>query len=122
MSEFLDPAAGIGTNTITDILDELKAPGRDPRSEFKAPEFRDDIHSINDLKMGMKLEGVVSNVTAFGAFVDIGVKQDGLVHISKIADHFVKDPRDVVKVGQVVTVTVMEIDQGRGRISLSMRD
>lgn len=110
----------IGLPTLTDIKDELLKPGRDPRAEFKAFEFA-DVHSIEDLSVGMKLPGIVTNVTAFGAFVDIGVHQDGLVHISELADHFVKDPHKVVKVNQTVNVTVLEVDEKRKRIALSLR-
>lgn len=111
----------VGKLTLNDILDELKKPGRDPRSSFEYAEFKEDINSINDLEKDMVLEGVVTNVTAFGAFVDIGVHQDGLVHISELADSFVKDPADVVKLNQVVTVRVLSIDEKRNRISLSMK-
>src|SRR5439155_19597560 len=88
-----------GSYTLNDILEELKKPGRDPRDKFVAPSFKDDIREIADLKPGVKLEGVVTNVTKFGAFVDIGVHQDGLVHISELSNHYVKDPNEVVKVG-----------------------
>lgn len=110
-----------GVPTVSDILAELEKPGRDPRPEFKTATFKDGVDKVADLKPGMRLEGVVTNITAFGAFVDIGVHQDGLVHISQLADTFVKDPHMVVKTGQVVTVTVQEIDVQRGRISLSMK-
>ena len=110
-----------GVPTVTDILKELEKPGRDPRPEFKTAEFKDGVNEISDLKSGMRLEGVVTNITAFGAFVDIGVHQDGLVHISQLSDEFVSDPRDVVKTGDVVRVTVMEIDAARKRIGLSMK-
>jgi uncharacterized protein len=110
-----------GLPTVQDILQELEKPGRDPRPEFKTAKFKDDVESIGDLKPGMILDGVVTNVANFGAFVDIGVHQDGLVHISHLADKFVKDPKDVVKTGQVVKVKVVEIDPERNRISLSMR-
>ena len=96
-------------------------PGRDPRPEFKTATFADGVEKISDLKVGMKLEGTVTNVTAFGAFVDIGVHQDGLVHISELADTFVKDPSAVVKAGQVVSVRVKEVDIDRKRIALSMK-
>lgn len=111
----------VGLPTLTDIMQELAKPGRDPRDEFEAFSFDDAVNSIEDLKSGMKLPGIVTNVTRFGAFVDIGVHQDGLVHISQLADRFVKDPTDVVKVQQKVTVTVLEVDTDRNRISLSMR-
>ena len=110
-----------GIPTITDIIAELDKPGRDPRPEFKAAAFQDGVEKISDLKPGMVLEGVVSNVANFGAFVDIGVHQDGLVHISMLADSFVKDPRDVVKAGDIVKVKVLEVDIPRQRISLTMR-
>lgn len=110
-----------GVPTVADILAELEKPGRDPRPEFKTATFQDGIAKVSDLKPGMRLEGVVTNVTAFGAFVDIGVHQDGLVHISELADTFVKDPHMVVKTGQVVQVLVKEVDIQRGRIGLSMK-
>jgi uncharacterized protein len=111
----------VGKFTLTDIIQELKKPGRDPRPEFKTAQFKDGIETMADLKMGMKLEGVVTNVTNFGAFVDIGVHQDGLVHISHLSDTYVADPNKVVKVGQIVQVTVMEVDVPRKRIQLSMK-
>ena len=107
--------------TVSDILEELEKPGRDPRPEFKTATFEDGVEEIKDLKPGMILEGVVTNVAAFGAFVDIGVHQDGLVHISELADRFVKDPREVVKAGDVVKVRVMEVDVARKRIALTMK-
>ncbi len=110
-----------GVPTVKDILAELEKPGRDPRPEFKTATFMDGVEKISDLTPGMMLEGVVTNVAAFGAFVDIGVHQDGLVHISALADTFVKDPRSVVKPGDVVRVKVLEIDQARKRIALTMR-
>ena len=110
-----------GEPTVRDIIGELDKPGRDPRPEFKTATFKDGVEKIADLKPGMILEGVVTNVANFGAFVDIGVHQDGLVHISVLADKFVKDPRDVVKAGDVVKVKVVEIDPARKRISLTMR-
>ena len=119
VSEFTDERFGVPT--VKDILSELEKPGRDPRPEFKTAVFREGVESIADLKVNMELEGVVSNVAAFGAFVDIGVHQDGLVHVSELADHFVKDPREVVKVGQIVKVRVIDIDIARNRISLSMK-
>ena len=112
---------GRGLLTIQDILSELSKPGRDPRPEFKFAEFKEGVETISDLKPGMILEGTVTNVTHFGAFVDIGVHQDGLVHISALADSFVKDPREVVKTGDIVKVKVMESDAQRKRIALSMR-
>jgi uncharacterized protein len=110
-----------GLPTVTDILKELEKPGRDPRPEFKSLEFKPGIEKITDLKAGMQLNGVVTNVANFGAFVDIGVHQDGLVHISHLADDFVKDPRAIVKTGDFVTVRVLEIDPQRQRIALSMK-
>ena len=110
-----------GAPTVMDIIRELEKPERDPRAEFKTAEFKDDIQTIEDLHPGMKLEGVVANVAAFGAFVDIGVHVNGLVHVSALADHFVKDPFKEVRVGQVVKVTVLDVDAVRQRISLSMR-
>ncbi len=111
----------VGMPTLKDIMQELSKPGRDPRSKFEAFSFDDSIHSIKDVKAGMKLPGIVTNVTKFGAFVDIGAHQDGLVHISEIADKFVKEPADVVKVNQKVQVTVLNIDLDRSRIALSMK-
>ncbi len=110
-----------GLPTVRDILRELEKPGRDPRPEFKAARFADGIEDIRDLKPGMILEGVVTNVAAFGAFVDIGVHQDGLIHVSALADRFVKDPRDVVKAGDIVKVRVVEVDLQRRRIGLTRR-
>ncbi len=110
-----------GLPTVKDILAELEKPGRDPRPEFKAAEFREGVETLDDLKEGMVLEGTVTNVTNFGAFVDIGVHQDGLVHISALADRFVKDPHEVVKSGDLVKVKVMEVDKPRKRIALTMR-
>ena len=110
-----------GVPTISDILSELEKPGRDPRPEFTTATFRDGIEELKDLKPDMILEGVVTNVAAFGAFVDIGVHQDGLVHISALSNSFVKDPHSVVKAGQVVKVKVLEVDEKRKRIALTMR-
>ncbi len=110
-----------GIPTVTDIISELDKPGRDPRPEFKTAAFQEGVEDIKDLKLNMELEGVVTNVTNFGAFVDIGVHQDGLVHISALSNTFVKDPREVVKAGDVVRVKVMEVDVPRRRIGLSMR-
>ena len=110
-----------GLPTVTDILRELEKPGRDPRPAFKAPEFQEGVEKITDLKPGMVLEGVVTNVAAFGAFVDVGVHQDGLVHISQIADKYVKDPREVVNPGDHVTVKVLEVNLPKNQISLSMK-
>ncbi|MEH1923832.1 Tex family protein [Nostoc sp.] len=111
----------VGEPTLRDILSELEKPGRDPRAEFKYATFREGIKEIRDLKVGMELEGIVTNVANFGAFVDIGVHQDGLVHISQLADRFVDDPNKIVKVGQVVKVQVLEINEKLKRISLSMK-
>ena len=113
---------GIGSATLNDILAELKKPGRDVRDDFAQPEFRSDVMHLEDLKEGMVLSGTVRNVTDFGAFVDIGVHQDGLVHISQLADRFVKHPMDVVKTGDVVKVKVIGVDVGKKRISLSMKN
>jgi uncharacterized protein len=117
--EFAD--AQFGEPTVRDILRELEKPGRDPRPEFRTAAFKDDVHEMQDLQPGMILEGVVTNVANFGAFVDIGVHQDGLVHVSQLADRFVKDPREVVKAGQIVKVKVVEVDLKRRRISLTMK-
>ncbi len=119
VAEFTDEKFGL--LTVNDIIAELEKPGRDPRGEFKTATFREGVEQISDLKPGMQLEGVITNVTDFGAFVDIGVHQDGLVHISQIADRFIKDAREVVKAGDIVQVTVMEVDVPRKRIGLSMR-
>lgn len=110
-----------GLPTVTDILTELDKPGRDPRPEFKTATFKEGVETMKDLEPGMTLEGTVTNVTNFGAFVDIGVHQDGLVHISALANHYVKDPREVVKAGDIVQVKVMEVDIPRKRIGLSMK-
>jgi protein Tex len=118
-AQFADGSFGVPT--VTDILAELEKPGRDPRPEFKTAAFLEGVEKISDLEPGMKLEGVVTNVTAFGAFVDVGVHQDGLVHISEMADRFVKDPREVVKAGDVVHVRVKEVDVARKRIALTMK-
>ncbi|ATA20128.1 uncharacterized protein EDC48_11376 [Gibbsiella quercinecans] len=118
-SDFTD--AQFGVPTVTDILKELEKPGRDPRPEFKTATFADGVETLNDLQPGMILEGTVTNVTNFGAFVDIGVHQDGLVHISSLADKFVEDPHTVVKAGDIVKVKVMDVDLQRKRIALSMR-
>ncbi len=113
--------AEVGMPTLTDILAELAKPGRDPREQFEAFEFTDGVNEIKDLRIGMKLPGIVTNITNFGAFVDIGVHQDGLVHVSQLADKFVKDPNEIVKVAQKVMVTVTEVDEARKRIALSMK-
>jgi uncharacterized protein len=111
----------VGMPTLTDIMEELAKPGRDPREQFELFAFTEGVNEITDLEVGMQLPGVVTNVTAFGAFVDIGVHQDGLVHLSEMADRFVKNPHDVLKVNQKVTVSVINVDEKRKRISLSMR-
>jgi uncharacterized protein len=118
-SKFTDDRFGLPT--VQDILKELEKPGRDPRPEFKTATFTDGVEEVKDLRPGMVLEGVVTNVAAFGAFVDIGVHQDGLVHVSALSNTFVKDPHDVVKAGQVVKVKVLEVDLARQRIALTMR-
>ncbi|MDO9225385.1 MAG: Tex family protein [Pseudomonadota bacterium] len=110
-----------GLPTVRDILKELEKPGRDPRPAFKTATFQEGVHDLKDLKPGMQLEGVVTNVTNFGAFIDIGVHQDGLVHISALSEKFVKDPRDVVKAGDIVKVKVLEVDISRKRVALTMR-
>jgi len=117
--DFVEEAFGLPT--VRDILTELEKPGRDPRPTFKTATFAEGVDSITDLKPGMSLEGTVTNVAAFGAFVDIGVHQDGLVHVSQLADKFIKDPHEVVKAGDVVRVRVTEVDVARKRIALSMR-
>jgi uncharacterized protein len=111
----------IGLPTLTDIMDELAKPGRDPREPFEHFSFDENVTTIQDLQPGMKLPGIVTNVTNFGAFVDVGVHQDGLVHISELCDRFVKHPADEVSVQQKVTVTVMDVDLARSRIALSMK-
>ncbi|MEO9781829.1 MAG: Tex family protein [Sedimentitalea sp.] len=117
--DFVD--ASFGLPTVQDIISELQKPGRDPRPSFKTASFAEGVESIGDLKPGMSLEGTVTNVAAFGAFVDVGVHQDGLVHVSQLADRFVKDPHEVVKAGDVVRVRVTEVDVARKRIGLTMR-
>ena len=111
----------IGLPTLNDIVAELARPGRDPRQEFEPFDFAAGVHRIEDLTVGMKLPGVITNVTGFGAFVDVGVHQDGLVHISQLAEGFVRNPSDVVKVQQRVWVTVLEVDLERKRIALSLK-
>ncbi len=113
--------ADFGLPSIKDILSELEKPGLDPRPEFKTATFAEGVNEMTDLKVGMSLEGTVTNVAAFGAFVDIGVHQDGLVHVSQLADRFIKDPHEVVKAGDIVRVRVTEVDVSRKRIGLSMR-
>jgi uncharacterized protein len=117
--DFVD--ATFGLPTVTDILTELEKPGRDPRPEFRTATFAEGVHKIADLRPGMLLEGQVTNVAAFGAFVDVGVHQDGLVHVSAMSKQFVSDPREVVKSGDVVRVKVLEVDEARKRISLTLR-
>ena len=121
----IDPSryvtAEAGLPTLLDILAELARPGRDPREAFEPFSFAPGVEKLADVKAGMKLPGIVTNVTAFGAFVDIGVHRDGLVHVSELSDNFVKDPRQVVHVHQQVNVTVLEVDTERSRISLSMK-
>ena len=110
-----------GVYTLNDIFEELRKPGRDPRDKFLAPSFMENVKEIGDLQEGMALEGVVTNVTKFGAFVDVGVHHDGLVHISELADRYIKEPGDVVKVGQIVKVRVLGADAKTKRIALSMK-
>ncbi len=112
---------GVGLLTLKDILQELEKPSRDPRAEREVFAFDAGVKTIDDLREGLVLPGIVTNITAFGAFVDIGVKQDGLVHVSQMADRFVKDPNEVVKLQQEVRVTVTDIDVARKRIALSMK-
>ena len=111
----------IGMPTLTDIMQELAKPGRDPREKFEAFSFTDGVNAISDLRIGMKLPGIVTNITNFGAFVDVGVHQDGLVHVSHLADKFVSNPAEIVSVQQQVNVTVIEVDEARKRIALSMK-
>lgn len=120
-SRFVDETAGLGEFTLNDIRSELLQPGRDPRPEYEAPTFREDVVSIDDLKEGMVLEGRVSNVANFGAFVDLGIKRDGLIHISELSNQWIDDPRKVVQVGQIVKVQVVEVDHQRGRVGLSRK-
>ena len=110
-----------GELTVRDIIQELQRPGRDPRREFRYAHFSDEVKQIGDLTKGMELEGVITNVTNFGAFVDVGVHHDGLVHVSQLADRFVADPKQVVRVGQVVHVKVLEVNEALKRISLTMK-
>ncbi len=111
----------MGVPTLADIVKELSKPGRDPRDEMPAPMLRSDVLDIKDLKEGMELKGTVRNVIDFGAFVDIGVHQDGLVHISQICDKYIKHPSEVLKVGDIVNVKILSVDPGKKRISLTMR-
>jgi uncharacterized protein len=123
-SQKLDDLADVlevGAPTLTDIFEALLRPGRDPRDDLPAPVLRRDVLSLDDLKEGMVLTGTVRNVVDFGAFVDIGVKHDGLVHVSQMAEKFVRNPHEVVHVGDVVQVKVVKIDKERGRVGLSMR-
>jgi uncharacterized protein len=113
--------AQFGVITVKDILGELEKPGRDPRPDFKVARFNDGVEDIKDLKEGMVLEGTVSNVAAFGAFVDLGVHQDGLVHVSQLSHKFVTDAREIVKTGDIVRVQVVEVDVARKRIALTMK-
>jgi uncharacterized protein len=121
----IDPALYVtehaGLPTLLDIMLELAKPGRDPRKTFETFSFAPGIEKLADLEVGMKLAGIITNVTAFGAFVDIGIHRDGLVHVSELSDKFVKDPRQVVRVHQKVAVTVLDVDLERGRVSLSMK-
>jgi uncharacterized protein len=110
-----------GTYTLNDIIEELRKPGRDPRDKFIAPSFNEQVREIADVEAGMVLEGIVTNVTKFGAFVDIGVHQDGLVHVSEISNHYVKDLSSIVKAGQIVKVKVLNADAKTKRIALSMK-
>jgi uncharacterized protein len=111
----------VGLPTLADILAELARPGRDPRPAFTLFRFAEGVHSPDDLEPGMVLPGIVTNVTAFGAFVDIGVHRDGLVHVSQLSDRFVRDPGEVVAPGRMVRVRVLEVDRARGRVSLAMK-
>jgi uncharacterized protein len=120
--EKVDPKKlSAGAYTVNDILAELRKPGRDPRDSFVAPIFRDEVRELADVQPGMTLEGVVTNVTKFGAFVDIGVHQDGLVHISELSNRYIKDPSDAVKTGQIVKVKVLAVDAKAKRIALSIK-
>jgi uncharacterized protein len=117
--QFVDERVGLPT--IADIIAELEKPGRDPRQEFRVPQFAEGVHEITDLREGMILEGVVTNVTRFGAFVDVGVHQDGLVHVSELDQRFIKDPTEVVAVGNIIRVKVLQVDVERRRIALSRK-
>jgi uncharacterized protein len=114
-------SADVGLPTLQDIMNELAKPGRDPRKQFEVFKFQEGVNEMKDLQVGMKLPGVITNVTAFGAFIDIGVHQDGLAHVSQLSDSFVKDAAEAVKVGQRVMATVMEVDIQRKRIALSLK-
>ena len=122
LQDYVSPPRRVGLPTLNDIMQELAKPGRDPRKQFEMFSFAEGVKTIEDLEVGMRLPGIVTNITAFGAFVDIGVHHDGLVHISQLADHYVKDPADIVGLHQKVTVTVLDVDLVRKRISLSMKD
>ena len=111
----------VGMPTLVDIMQELAKPGRDPRQQFEMFEFDKNIHTIHDLHKGLRLQGIVTNITNFGIFVDLGIHQDGLVHISQLADRFIKDPNDVVKINQKVMVEVLDVDIERKRIQLTMK-
>jgi uncharacterized protein len=113
---------GVGVPTLRDILDSLQRPGRDPRDELEKPIFRTDVLQLEDLAAGMELKGTVRNVIDFGAFVDIGIKNDGLVHISQLSNSYVKHPMDVVSVGDTVTVWVLSVDLKKGRVGLTMKN
>ena len=113
---------GIGEPTLKDIIQSLIAPNRDPRDEFETPILKSDVLSIEDLNKGMKLSGTVRNVVDFGAFIDIGVKQDGLVHVSQLSKKFVKNPMNIVSVGDIVDVWILDIDEDKGKVSLTMID
>jgi uncharacterized protein len=119
IDKFASETAGI--YTLKDIQEELRKPGRDPRQQFVAPQFQSAIKEIKDLNVGMTLEGVVTNVTAFGAFVDVGVHQDGLVHVSELSTRFIKDPNEAARVGQIVKVKVLAVDPKARRIALSIK-
>ena len=120
--EKVDPSKlSAGAYTVNDILAELRKPGRDPRDSFVAPSFRDEVRELADVQPGMTLEGVVTNVTKFGAFVDIGVHQDGLVHISELSNRYIKEPSEAVKTGQIVKVKVLAVDAKAKRIALSIK-
>ena len=112
--------ADVGMPTLNDIMQELAKPGRDPRGKARVFRFADNLHSIDDLREGMELPGVVTNITKFGCFVDMGIKVKGLVHVSQMADHFVKDPAEVVHIQQQVTVRVLDVDEERGRVALRL--
>jgi uncharacterized protein len=121
LANYVNEDAGLGLLTLTDIVKELNKPGLDPRGTFVQVGFSDNVRKISDLDSGLELNGIITNITDFGAFVDIGVKQDGLVHISQMCDRFIKHPLEVVSLGQHVKVRVMEVDVQRKRISLTMK-